>query len=108
MSVPHKPAVTTVERRRLVFLVISGAGALFLLVGALGLYRYVRGFWLYRGFPPPHDPAFVSAAGRAESIRVTSAAIGGPQPARRRLPAARLREHRAALSRLLPPARLPG
>jgi enterochelin esterase-like enzyme len=45
--------------------------------GLVGAYRYVHGYWLYRGFSPPHDPAFVHAAGRVETIRVRGAAIGG-------------------------------
>jgi enterochelin esterase-like enzyme len=77
IPVAHKPTDASGEGRRALVLAITGAGALFLLVGALGLYRYLRGFWLYRGFPPPHDPAFVQAAGRAETTRVTSAAVGG-------------------------------
>ncbi len=50
-------------------------------VGALGLYRYGRGFWLYRGFPPPRDPAFVGSTGTAERIYVQSAALGGRRQA---------------------------
>jgi len=55
--------------------------ALFVAVGAVGLYRYARGFWLYRGFPAPSDPAFVSSKGIAERLYVSSTALGGrPQP----------------------------
>jgi enterochelin esterase-like enzyme len=75
---PHKPAGAVPENRRLFFVIaIGGALALFLFVGMVGIYRYGRAFWLYRGFPPPHDPAFVQAAGRTEDIRVMSTAIGG-------------------------------
>ncbi|MGE5272644.1 MAG: alpha/beta hydrolase [Verrucomicrobiota bacterium] len=57
--------------------VAAGLIGVFLAVGAVGVYRYARGFWLYRGFPPPSDPAFVSARGSAERIYVASAALGG-------------------------------
>jgi len=61
--------------RRLVLL--AALLAAFVAVGGLGVYRYARGFWLYRGFPPPEDPAFVSAKGTAERLYVESAALGG-------------------------------
>ncbi len=61
--------------------VVKGAAAgvmlLFVAVGALGLYRYGRGFWLYRGFPPPRDPAFVRSTGTALRVYVQSPALGG-------------------------------
>lgn len=47
------------------------------LVGLLGVYRYVDNFWVYRGFPPPKVPAYVHVQGKQETIRVRSAAIGG-------------------------------
>ena len=50
---------------------------LFVAGGALGVYRYVRGYWLYRGFPPPKDPAFVATPGTTETISVRSPALGG-------------------------------
>jgi enterochelin esterase-like enzyme len=56
---------------------VAGAVVLFLAVGLIGLYRYVDSYWLYRGFPPPHDPAFVRQEGTFETIQVKSAAIGG-------------------------------
>ena len=46
-------------------------------VGLLGAYRYLDNFWLYRGFAPPRDPAFVNAHGRQETFGVTSSALGG-------------------------------
>jgi enterochelin esterase-like enzyme len=58
----------------------AGLVTVFVAVGALGVYRYARGFWLYRGFPPPNDPAFVSSKGVAERIYVASAALGRSQP----------------------------
>jgi enterochelin esterase-like enzyme len=51
--------------------------ALFLAGGALGVFRYVRGYWLYRGFPPPRDPAFVATPGTTQEISVRSPALGG-------------------------------
>jgi enterochelin esterase-like enzyme len=57
--------------------VAAGLVAVFVAVGAVGVYRYARGFWLYRGFPPPNDPAFVSSKGTAERIYVASAALAG-------------------------------
>ena len=39
--------------------------------------RYLHGYWLYRGFPPPVDPAFVTASGTTQRISVASAALGG-------------------------------
>jgi enterochelin esterase-like enzyme len=59
------------------FAVSGGLIAVFLAVGSLGIYRYARGFWLYRGFPPPSDPAFVTSKGTTERLYVASAALGG-------------------------------
>jgi enterochelin esterase-like enzyme len=50
--------------------------AAFIGLGALGRYHYVLNYWVYRGFAPPHDPAFASP-GTAERFYVTSAALGG-------------------------------
>ena len=51
--------------------------AAFVAVGALGIYRYARGFWLYRGFDPPRDPAFVTTRGTTERLYVAAPALGG-------------------------------
>jgi len=56
--------------------IVAGLVA-FLAIGFLGVYRYVDGYWLYRGFARPHDPAFVHVRGRAIRIDVASAALGG-------------------------------
>jgi len=56
---------------------VAAAIVLFIGVGLMGLYRYLDSYWLYRGFPPPHDPAFVRQQGTTETIQVKSAAIGG-------------------------------
>ena len=53
------------------------AGVAFLAVGFAGVDRYGRNYWLYRGFPPPHDPAFVRERGSVQHLKVASAALGG-------------------------------
>ena len=63
--------------RRLVLPAAAAALILFLVVGGLGLYRYLDSYWLYRGFPPPKDPSFVTQQGTIQTIHVTSPAIGG-------------------------------
>jgi len=52
------------------------AAAALVTVGLVGAGRYLENFWLYRGFPPPKDPALVQA-GHAERIYVASSALGG-------------------------------
>jgi enterochelin esterase-like enzyme len=49
----------------------------FLAGGGLGAYRYLWNYWVYRGFAPPHDPAFVSRTGTVETLKVASPAVGG-------------------------------
>ena len=51
--------------------------ALFVAGGALGVYRYARGYWLYRGFPPPREASYVANAGREEHFSLRSRALGG-------------------------------
>jgi enterochelin esterase-like enzyme len=58
---------------------LAAGVVLFAAVGALGALRYARGYWLYRGFPPPRDPSFVTQTGTAERISVASPALGGRQ-----------------------------
>src|SRR5437879_6062439 len=60
---------------------VAALVAAFIAVGALGIYRYARGYWLYRGFPPPRDPAFVTSKGTTERLYVQSAALGGRRQA---------------------------
>ena len=56
----------------------SVAGLVFFLaVGGLGLYRYLGDFWVYRGFVPTHDPAYVVSPGTETSFDVASPALGG-------------------------------
>jgi enterochelin esterase-like enzyme len=55
-----------------------GASATILAVsaGLIGTYRYLDNYWLYRGFAPPKDPAFVSSKGRLLRVDIRSAALG--------------------------------
>lgn len=48
-------------------------------VGALGTARYLNNFWLYRGYPPPTVPSYVTQRGTVETITVRSPALGGRQ-----------------------------
>ncbi|MGB8003120.1 MAG: alpha/beta hydrolase-fold protein [Gaiellaceae bacterium] len=54
---------------------IAALGA-FLAVGFVGINRYGKNYWLYRGFPPPHDPAYVHEQGDVRQIKVRSQALG--------------------------------
>lgn len=56
---------------------LAVAVAAFVAPGLLGLARYLDNYWLYRGYPPPHDPAFVDQAGTTQTIAVASPALGG-------------------------------
>jgi len=62
---------------RLAALLAGALAAALVAIGIVGTARYVWNFWLYRGFPPPSDPAFVHHHGTAERIWVASAALGG-------------------------------
>jgi enterochelin esterase-like enzyme len=53
------------------------AAAAFVAVGAIGVYRYVDNYWLFRGFSPPHDAAFVKVHGTPERFYLASVALGG-------------------------------
>ena len=53
------------------------AAVAFLLVGAVGVYRYVDNYWLYRGFAPPHDAYFVKQRGTTSRFYLASPALGG-------------------------------
>jgi enterochelin esterase-like enzyme len=59
------------------WIAVLGASAAALGIGLVGVYRYVDNFWLYRGYAPPRDPAWVKQRGTAQTIQVSSAAIGG-------------------------------
>jgi enterochelin esterase-like enzyme len=55
----------------------AAAAVAFFAVGAVGLYRYVDNYWVYRGFAPPHDASFVKVHGRAARFYLPSPALGG-------------------------------
>src|SRR5207244_2177013 len=55
----------------------TALAAVFLAVGFVGVDRYGNNYWLYRGFPPPSDPAYVTQRGVEQRIAVTSPALGG-------------------------------
>ena len=40
------------------------AGLVVIVVGCFGAYRYARSYWVYRGFPPPSEPAFVQTVSK--------------------------------------------
>ena len=56
---------------------LGAALAAFLALGLLGVYRYIDNFWLYRGFAPPRDPAYVHVKGTATRFYLASPALGG-------------------------------
>jgi enterochelin esterase-like enzyme len=64
-------------RGRWVALAAVAAGSAFLAVGFVGVDRYGRNYWLYRGFPPPRDPAFVTQRGSVQHLKVASPALDG-------------------------------
>src|SRR5262249_25915414 len=64
-------------RGRVGLVAAAAAATALVAIGIVGVYRYVDSFWLYRGFAPPADPAFVKARGTTERFYVTSAALGG-------------------------------
>jgi enterochelin esterase-like enzyme len=51
--------------------------AAFLAVGLAGAYRYLWNFWVYRGFAPPQDAAFVHDRGTTVRLHLASSALGG-------------------------------
>jgi S-formylglutathione hydrolase FrmB len=53
--------------------------ASFLAVGAVGVERYGMNYWVYRGFSPPKDAAYVGQSGTEQQISVLSPALGGRQ-----------------------------
>ena len=62
---------------KLVALATTAVAAAFVAVGFVGVDRYALNYWLYRGFPPPQDPAYVAVHGTEQKIDVTSPALGG-------------------------------
>jgi enterochelin esterase-like enzyme len=67
--------VTAVRGRVPLFAAVAAVPVIAL--GLLGAYRYVNGYWLYRGFSKPHDPAYVTSRGTALRLQVVSRALGG-------------------------------
>ena len=53
------------------------AAAAFAALGILGTWRYVDNYWVYRGFAPPHDAAYVRTHGSTQRLYVASSALGG-------------------------------
>jgi enterochelin esterase-like enzyme len=64
-------------RRPVALAFVSAAFVGFVGVGCLGVYRYAHNYWLYRGFPPPHDPGFVHERGTTLRLYVASQALAG-------------------------------
>jgi enterochelin esterase-like enzyme len=56
---------------------VLGLAGVFVAVGFVGVERYGRNYWLYRGFPPPSDPAYVTQEGTKQELEVRSPALGG-------------------------------
>jgi enterochelin esterase-like enzyme len=56
---------------------LGAALAAFLALGLLGVYRYIDNYWVYRGFAPPRDPAYVHVKGTATRFYLASPALGG-------------------------------
>ena len=57
--------------------VLGALVAAFVAIGLLGTYRYLENYWLYRGFAPPSDPAYVHERGTSSRFYLVSAALGG-------------------------------
>src|SRR5438132_2836247 len=62
---------------RLLLAGLLALAAAFVAVGFVGVDRYGNNYWLYRGFPPPRDPAYVTQTGTQEELAVKSPALGG-------------------------------
>ena len=69
--------VGRVPGRRLAVGLAALALATFLTVGAVGIWRYGWNYWLYRGFPPPQDPGFVTEHGSTQVFKLSSPALAG-------------------------------
>lgn len=65
--------------KRLAWSTVALLLALFAVVGLVGVYRYVDNFWLYRGYTPPKDPAWVRDRGTSQTVEVWSPAVGRKQ-----------------------------
>ncbi len=69
--------MTSSARRTLAVVAPLLALSLFLGVGGVGAYRYLSNYWVYRGFAPPHDPAYITQPGTTQTLKVASPALGG-------------------------------
>lgn len=58
-------------------MLVAAAAAAVTALGLVGAYRYVNAYWLYRGFAPPHDAAYVRVHGTVSRFYLPSAALGG-------------------------------
>ena len=71
-------AISSFPRRRLPGRITGGwrfwVAALWLVVGGLGVYRYVDNYWLHRGFPPPITPPGIPR-GTLEHVHFYSPAL---------------------------------
>ncbi|MGZ4271121.1 MAG: alpha/beta hydrolase [Solirubrobacteraceae bacterium] len=56
-------------------LTVAALASLWLAAGAVGTVRYVHGYWMYRGFPPPVVPSGIPK-GRQELVSFYSPALG--------------------------------
>ena len=56
---------------------VALTAAAFVCIGLVGAYRYVDNYWVYRGFAPPRDAAYVKVHGTASRFYVASPALGG-------------------------------
>ncbi len=74
---PRMPGALAPPVRR--WLLLLPALVVFCAVGLIGVYRYVDNYWLYRGFAPPQDAAYVKERGTTQTIAVSSPAIARRQ-----------------------------
>ena len=57
--------------------VVAVLVAAFVPLGFVGVSGYLNNFWVYRGFAPPKDPAFVTRKGTFDHFSLNSPALGG-------------------------------
>jgi enterochelin esterase-like enzyme len=71
---PVAQRARTARRPGVLRLVLTGVAVVWLALGALGVVRYVHGYWMYRGFPAPTTPKGIPQ-GRLEDVRFWSPAL---------------------------------
>jgi enterochelin esterase-like enzyme len=69
--------VSRTPRARATLSAFAVAALAFVGVGLLGAFRDVQGFWLYRGFPPPTYPSWVTRRGTVQKVSVLGPSVGG-------------------------------